>query len=87
MTGRSDLHRELDLDRCPQRQTGNTDGAANVSPGVTENLSEQLGGTIGHRWLSGEVGSAGNVDDNSDDPANVVDSTGCLLYTSDAADE
>ena len=39
MTGRSDLHRELDLDRCPQRQTGNTDGAANVSPGVTENLS------------------------------------------------
>ena len=50
----ADLHDQLYLDRCVQRQDGDADRAAGMLPAVAEYLAQQLARPVDDLWLAGE---------------------------------
>src|SRR5690606_36794058 len=68
-----DLHGQLHLDRCPQRQLGDPDGRPCVRARVTEDLTQYFGGTVDDGGLIPEPLSRRHVADNLHDPDHRVD--------------
>src|SRR4028118_1149434 len=69
---------ELDLDGRVERELGDAHGASGVQAGISEDLTEKLGGAVEDPWLAVEAGGRGHEARHLDDVAQVVEAAGPL---------